>query len=175
MKPGARAQGDPKPGRVECRTGILEKLCITQRLYRRVQDLSHGAADDGFHAVVPLTRRDFGPLLQLDQDRGRLSLRRFPKDQRVETSGARGQLHLEDNAVVTHIGVAKLRRKRGQRVLPRIELRPGRAKPIVRVKRVAELLRDPLLNGFIDELFTGARVELHPSSKWGNVDYERTW
>lgn len=136
---------------------VFEVLGVRSRLNAGMQHLAYGATEERLDAIVPLARRRFTPLLELDQD-GRLApRRRAAEHEGIESRGTERQLHLEHDAVIADSRVTQLIGERTERVAPRGEFRDGRPKTVVVVKRVAEPLRYLLLNRLVDKCLARAR------------------
>jgi len=97
---------------VEAGVHVTEVARVGAGLDAWMGHLADGPTEIRLHALIEVAIADLGPLLEFHEHRRIGPDRRFPEDERVEPSGAQRQLHLEDDAVVSHVRIPQLRSER---------------------------------------------------------------
>jgi len=130
-------------------------------LPRRVEGVARLAAVIDRHAVGDVGAADLGPLLKLD-DHGRVAGHWIGAGhQHVEALGRQRELQLDEDPLISQIGVLEDMGHRAEGVAPGRDL--GRGGPVAELveEAVGELVGQPSLDRIRDELLRGALVEVH--------------
>jgi len=120
-----------------------------------MQNVTQTAREEYRHALVDVRRRHVLPLLQLDDHRTRTIVVAHPRRHALEALRAQRQLPLEQHAVVDEVARLQRRRRRPQRLLPRLHLRLPRLEPVVVEQRLLHHRGHAVLRRVGDEV--GAR------------------
>ena len=146
---------------VERRVVVEEPRLVVADLDRRMRNRAQPMPNECFNAAVRVGRRRFTPLLQLDDDGVLGLIFGVTSQQGIQSAAGVAELVFEDHSVVIEVSLADQERKRGQAVLPALELGGARFVPDLRDVLAAELLGDPMHSRIGQKQLGRLRVEPH--------------